>query len=329
MTVKLTLAAIAVGFLIDCIVGDPAFLPHPVVFIGRLISLLEKLLRKRFPKTERGEFTAGLVMTYAVVILTGAVAAGILIACRCISIWLYFGVCCVMCWQILAARCLRDEAKKVVDALENEGLLAGRRQVGMLVGRDTDELSEEEVVKAAVETVAENTTDGVVAPLFWMLIGGPVGGFMYKAVNTMDSMVGYKNDKYMFFGRFAAIFDDVVNFIPARIAAAFMTAASGLLGYDAKNAARIWRRDGRNSPSPNSAQTEAVCAGALHVRLGGDASYFGKLHHKPTQGDPDREVVRGDVRNASRLMYGASVIALIVFEAIGLLGAFFGGSPWS
>ena len=329
MTVKLTLAAIAAGFFIDCIVGDPAVLPHPVVLIGKLISLLEKFLRKRFPKTDRGEFAAGLVMTYIVVVLTGAVVFGILFACRAVSIWLYFGVCCVMCWQILAARCLRDEAKKVVDALEREGLPAARRQVGMLVGRDTGELSEDEVVKAAVETVAENTTDGVVAPLFWMLLGGPVGGFMYKAVNTMDSMVGYKNDRYMYFGRFAAKFDDVVNFIPARIAALFMTAASGVLGYDAKNAARIWRRDGRNSPSPNSAQTEAVCAGALHIRLGGNAYYFGELHVKPTQGDPDREVVRGDVKNASRLMYGASVVTLVVFEAIGLLVAFLGGLPWS
>ena len=264
-------------------------------------------------------------MTVLVVLITGAVVFGVLLACRLINVWLYFAVCCVMSWQILAARCLRDEAKKVVDALEKEGLPAARRQVGMLVGRDTDELSEEEVVKAAVETVAENTTDGVVAPLFWMLLGGPVGGLMYKAINTMDSMVGYKNDRYMFFGRFAAKLDDVVNFIPARIAAAAMIAASFVLGFDAKNAARIWKRDRRNSPSPNSAQTEAVCAGALRVQLGGNAYYFGKLHEKPTQGDPDYPVMERDVSNASRLMYGASVISLIVFEAVGLAAAFLGG----
>ncbi len=325
MTYELTLAAIVVGFIIDCFVGDPAVIPHPVTFIGRLISLLEKLLRKAFPKTDRGEFSAGLLMAVVVVLVTGGVVFGILFVCRVINIWLYFAVCCIMSWQILAARCLRDEAKKVVDALEKDGLPAARKQVGMLVGRDTDELSEEEVVKAAVETVAENTTDGVVAPLFWMILGGPVGGFMYKAVNTMDSMVGYKNDRYMFFGRFAAKLDDVVNFIPARIAAFAMIVASAFLGYDSGNAARIWRRDRRNSPSPNSAQTEAVCAGALHVRLGGNAYYFGKLHEKPTQGDPDRPVIKRDVSNASRLMYGASFYSLIVFELLGLLAATLGG----
>ncbi len=325
MTYKLTLAAIAAGFIIDCFVGDPAFIPHPVTFIGRLISLLEKLLRKAFPKTDRGEYSAGMLMAVVVVIITGGVVFGVLFACRLINIWLYFAVCCIMSWQILAARCLRDEAKKVVSALEKEGLPAARKQVGMLVGRDTDELTEEEVIKAAVETVAENTTDGVVAPLFWMLLGGPVGGFMYKAINTMDSMVGYKNDRYMFFGRFAAKLDDVVNFIPARIAAAAMIVASAFLGYDSGNAARIWRRDRRNSPSPNSAQTEAVCAGALHVQLGGNAYYFGRLHVKPTQGDPDHPVMKRDVSNASRLMYGASVASLIFFELLGLLAATLGG----
>ena len=325
MTYKLTLAAIAAGFIIDCFVGDPAFIPHPVTFIGRLISLLEKLLRKAFPKTDRGEYSAGMLMAVVVVIITGGVVFGVLFACRLINIWLYFAVCCIMSWQILAARCLRDEAKKVVSALEKEGLPAARKQVGMLVGRDTDELTEEEVIKAAVETVAENTTDGVVAPLFWMLLGGPVGGFMYKAINTMDSMVGYKNDRYMFFGRFAAKLDDVVNFIPARIAAAAMIVASAFLGYDSGNAARIWRRDRRNSPSPNSAQTEAVCAGALHVQLGGNAYYFGELHVKPTQGDPDHPVMKRDVSNASRLMYGASVASLIFFELLGLLAATLGG----
>lgn len=325
MTYKLTLAAIAAGFIIDCFVGDPAVIPHPVVFIGRLISLLEKLLRRAFPKSDRGEYSAGVVMAVIVVLVTGGVVFGILFACRLINIWLYFGVCCIMSWQILAARCLRDEAKKVVDTLDKEGLPAARKQVGMLVGRDTDELTEEEVVKATVETVAENTTDGVVAPLFWMLLGGPVGGFMYKAINTMDSMVGYKNERYMFFGRFAAKLDDVVNFIPARIAALAMIVASSFLGFDSGNAARIWRRDRRNSPSPNSAQTEAVCAGALHIRLGGDARYFGELHHKPTQGDPDNPVIKRDVSNASRLMYGAGIASLIVFELLGLLAAVLGG----
>ena len=212
----------------------------------------------------------------------------------------------------------------MVNRLEQDGLAAARTQVGMLVGRDTDRLNEEQVLRATVETVAENTSDGVIAPLFWMMLGGPVGGFFYKAINTMDSMVGYKNDKYLYFGRWAAKLDDIVNYIPARLSALGMILSAALLGYDGKNAARIWKRDRRKHASPNSAQTESVCAGALHIQLGGAASYFGQVHDKPTLGDPDRPIERADVSRSCRLMYGTSVFWLLVFEALSLCLFFLG-----
>ena len=315
----LRLLAIFLGFLVDCVLGDPAGLPHPVIFIGKLISCSEKTLRKLFPKTHRGEFFAGAVMAIFVPVISAAVPFGILFLCRKVSIWLSFAVSVVMCWQIFAARCLRDEALKVVAALKQGGLLAGRKQVSMLVGRDTQELSEEQVLKAAVETVAENTTDGVISPLLFMMLAGPCGGFFYKAVNTMDSMVGYKNEKYLWFGRAAARLDDAANFIPARIAAAAMIAAAALAGMDAKNAARIFIRDRKKSTSPNAGQTESACAGALHIELLGDAYYFGKLVKKPPVGDPDRRIERADVKRSCILMYGTSILLLMICEAAGAL----------
>ncbi|MBQ7143830.1 MAG: cobalamin biosynthesis protein CobD [Oscillospiraceae bacterium] len=308
----LTLAAILAGFLVDCVLGDPPGFPHPVIWIGKLISGSEKLLRRLFPKTPRGELAAGVVLAVLVPLCSAALSFGILYLCWCLSRWLYFAVCVLTCWQIFAARCLQREAKKVVDSLARDGLEAGRRQVSMLVGRDTENLSEPEVLRATVETVAENTTDGVIAPLLWMLAFGPVGGWFYKAVNTMDSMVGYKNERYLYFGRAAARLDDAVNFLPARIAALGMIAAAWLCGFDARNALRIWRRDRRRHASPNSAQTESVCAGALHLRLGGSASYFGKLVEKPTLGDADREIEQADVGRSCRLMYGTSVLLLLL-----------------
>lgn len=216
------------------------------------------------------------------------------------------------CYQILATKSLKVESDRVYIALKNKGLEAGRNAVSMIVGRDTQNLTEEGVTKAAVETVAENTSDGVIAPLFYMLIGGAVLGFTYKAINTMDSMVGYKNDKYQWFGTAAAKLDDVVNFIPARVSAVLMILAAYLTGMDGKNAARIFRRDRFNHKSPNSAQTEAVMAGALDVQLAGDAWYFGKLHKKPTIGDPVREMELLDIRRSHKLLYGTAMLGLIL-----------------
>lgn len=325
LVAKLTVLATLVGFVIDCFLGDPAGLPHPVCLIGRGISFLEKALRRRFPPSDRGTLFAGGVMAFAVAALSGLVPFCLLVLCQRVSVWLYFGVCCVMCWQLFAARCLANEAKKVLACLEREGLDAARKQVSMLVGRDTQALSEAQVIRATVETVAENTTDGVVAPLFWMLLGGPAAGFVYKAINTMDSMVGYKNERYLYFGRCAAKLDDAANYIPARLAALGMMLAAVLAGFDGRNALRIWRRDRRRHASPNAAQTESVCAGALHIRLGGNASYFGKLYEKPHLGDPDRPVAREDISRSCRLMYATSLLLLTVFAAIALPTVFLGG----
>ena len=322
-----TLLSVLAGFLIDCVLGDPYRLPHPVVLIGKLISLSEKTLRKCFPKTDRGAFFAGLVMAIFVPLVSAGVAFGILFGLYRLNPWAYFAASSIMCWQCFAAKCLAKEANKVVTALETDGIEAGRKQVGMLVGRDTDALSEPQVLKATVETVAENTSDGVIAPMLYMVLFGAVGGFFYKAVNTMDSMVGYKNDRYLFFGRAAARFDDVMNFIPARLSALAMIAVAPLCGLDGKNAFRIFLRDRKKHASPNSAQTESVAAGALHVELAGPASYFGKVVNKPTLGDPDRMIERTDVKKTCALMYGASILLLVLFEAILLPAALLGGLP--
>ncbi len=316
----ITALSVFVGFALDCLLGDPLGRAHPVVLMGKLISFLENQLRPRFPKTPQGERTAGTIMALTVPLVSADVGLLLLLLAWRLHPWVYLILSSFLCWQCFAARCLMTEAKKVVTCLEQQGLGAGRRQVSMLVGRDTENLTEEQVVKAAVETVAENTSDGVVAPLFWMALFGAVGGLFYKAVNTMDSMVGYKNDRYLHFGRFAAKFDDVVNFIPARLSALAMIASAFLLRLDGQNAWRIWRRDRRNHASPNSAQPESACAGALRVQLGGSASYFGKLYEKPTIGDPIRPIERGDVDRACQLLYGTSVLLLLVFGAIVLLG---------
>ncbi len=323
---QLTLLSVLAGFLIDCLIGDPHWIPHPVVLIGKAISLSEKGLRKLFPKTDRGAFLAGLLMAILIPLVSACAAFWILFGLWKLSPWAYFAMSSIMCWQCFAAKCLMTEANKVTKALETDGLDAGRKQVSMLVGRDTETLSEAQVLKATVETVAENASDGVIAPMLFMLLFGAVGGFFYKAINTMDSMVGYKNDRYLYFGRAAAKLDDAANFLPSRISALAMIAVSPLVKLDGSNAFRIWKRDRRKHASPNSAQTESVAAGALHVRLAGPASYFGKVVDKPYLGDDDRPVGRKDVSRTNRLMYGASVLVLVLLETALLAAALFGGT---
>lgn len=251
-----------------------------------------------------------------VVLVSTAVPAGILYLAYQYNFWLGIGIESFMCYQILAARSLQKESDLVYLALKNEGVEAGRKAVSMIVGRDTANLDEEGVTKAAVETVAENTSDGVIAPLCYMILGGAVLGFTYKSVNTMDSMVGYKNDKYQYFGTAAAKLDDVVNYIPARLSAYFMILAAFLTGMDGKQAWKIFRRDRYNHKSPNSAQTESVMAGAFDVQLAGNAWYFGKLHEKPTIGDAIRNIEIEDIRRAHRLMFTTEFLAIFV---LGLL----------
>ena len=316
----LTALSVFAGFGLDCLLGDPLSAAHPVVLMGKLISFLEKRLRARFPKTPQGERTAGRIMALTVPLISAGAGLLLLYFAWRVHPWAYFAVSAFLCWQCFAALCLMTEAKKVVTCLKTQGLAAGRRQVAMLVGRDTEKLTEEQVIKAAVETVAENTSDGVVAPLLWMALFGAAGGLLYKAINTMDSMVGYKNDRYLHFGRAAAKLDDGANYIPARLSALAMIGAAFLLKLDGRGAWRVWRRDRRNHASPNSAQTESACAGALGVQLGGSASYFGKLYEKPTIGDRRRPIERADVHRACNLMYGTSGLLLALYGVLLLLG---------
>jgi len=306
------LICLGAGFIVDLILGDPHSITHPVVIIGREISLLEKLLRKVFPKTPAGERMAGGLMWIIVVSLAWLVPALLLRACAMVSPVLVYVVGTIMCWQILAAKSLKDEALKVQKALENEGLESGRRAVSMIVGRDTARLDEKGVARAAVETVAENFSDGVMAPIIYMAVGGPALGFLYKAVNTMDSMTGYIDPPYTYFGFVPAKMDDLFNWIPARVSALVMLLAGRLLGLDAKNGWRIFRRDRYNHASPNSAQTESVCAGLLGLQLAGDAWYGGVLHKKQFIGDPLREIETRDIERSCRLMYTSAAAGLII-----------------
>ena len=316
MTAHLT--ALALGFCLDLLLGDPHWAPHPVRLIGHLIAALEKLLRKLFPATKNGLLAAGFVLVALVLGLSFGMTALLLWACGLVSPWLAFAVETVLCYQLLAARSLRDESMKVCRALEAGDLPGGRHAVSMIVGRDTERLDETGVAKAAVETVAENASDGVIAPLLFLAVGGAPLGMLYKAANTMDSMVGYKNDRYLYFGRCAARLDDVLNFIPARLAGALMCLAAPFAGLDEKDAWRIFRRDRKNHKSPNSAHTEAAAAGALHVQLAGPNYYFGKLVEKPTIGDDLRAVEPTDIRRVNRLMLAASALGAVLFCAVPL-----------
>lgn len=296
--------AFGLGFILDMILGDPYCLPHPIRLIGTLISRLEdRLLKKEAAAQEKRK--KGRLLVVAVTGSTVCTAAVLLVVSYMVHPCLGIAVETIMTYQTLAAKCLKVESMKVYRCLREENLAAARKAVSMIVGRDTDVLDEEGVAKAAIETVAENTSDGVIAPMLYDAIGGPVLGFFYKAVNTMDSMVGYKNEKYLDFGRAAAKLDDVMNYVPARISAYVMIFAAYIGGRDFNGgyAKKIYKRDNRNHASPNSAQTESVCAGALGIRLAGDASYFGKLVKKPYIGDALRGVETEDIRRVNRLMY--------------------------
>ena len=318
-----TLLAVVLGFLLDLCFGDPRWLYHPVRIIGKGITFLEKILRNIFPKTKTGERIAGGFLVVGIVAASSFVPWLILHLAYGFRTWLGVALESFMCYQLLAARSLRDESKKVYDALQTGDIEKSRYAVSMIVGRDTQNLTEEGVTKAAVETVAENTSDGIIAPLFYMMIGGAVLGFAYKSVNTMDSMVGYKNDRYLYFGRTAAKLDDIVNYIPARISALLMVVSCFLCGkeFDGKRAWYIFKRDRYRHASPNSAQTEAVCAGALGIRLAGNASYFGKIVEKPYIGDAERAVETEDIKRADRLLYATAVLceAICLFVLLVIL----------
>ena len=314
-----SLCALILGFFLDLIVGDPHWMPHPIVFIGKLIDVTEKVMRKIFPKTVLGENFAGAAVW--IVVVTVSTGLPLLI------LWLAYGVNCflglavetILCAQILATKSLRTESMKVYSALQTGDLEKARYAVSMIVGRDTQYLDEAGVTRAAVETVAENTSDGIIAPMLYLAIGGAPLGFFYKAVNTMDSMLGYVELPYKNVGLVPAKMDDVFNYIPARLSALLMLAAGTLLGLDGKNGWKIFKRDRYNHASPNSAQTESVCAGLLGLRLAGDAWYHGVLHKKKFIGDAHREIEDTDIPRACRLMYGTAVLSLVFFAAVKFL----------
>ena len=312
----ISLVALVMGYILDLIFGDPYWMPHPVRFIGNLISILEKVIRRFMPKTKRGEYIGGIILTVMVVSISMVIPLVIILMAKSINTYLALTVETFMCYQILATKSLKVESMKVYDELAKNDLPSARKAVSMIVGRDTKDLTFSGVAKAAVETVAENTSDGIIAPMIFIAIGGAPMGFFYKAINTMDSMVGYKNEKYMNFGRFAAKLDDVVNYLPARISAYQMILSSFFLRYDYKNAFKIYKRDRYNHASPNSAQTESVCAGALDVQLAGNAYYFGKLYEKPTIGDDIREINYDDIKKANRLLYCTSFISIVIISVI-------------
>ena len=306
----MTVWAVVGGFVLDALFGDPAWLPHPVVFMGRAISWLEAFLRPRLPKTPKSEVLGGAIVAFCLpvctLLLTGAVCWG---AARLHPL-LGLAVQMFWCGQALAARGLAQESTNVYRELIKPDLSAARKAVSRIVGRDTAALTAEGVTKAAVETVAENASDGVIAPLLYMLIGGAPLALTYKAINTMDSMLGYKNEKYLYFGRVPAKLDDVANYIPSRLAGLLWVAAAAFTGNSARGAWKIWRRDRRRHASPNSAQTESACAGALGVQLAGPAYYFGQYYPKLTIGDALRPIEPADILRANRMMYVASSFAL-------------------
>ena len=304
------------AFILDQIFGDPRNFPHPVVIIGKLISAMERFTRKVFPKTNRGELAAGAFTWLVVATVSFAVPFIALVLLAKVNVWAAFALNTFWSYQIFASKSLKEQSMLVYRYLEAEDLPNSRKYLSWIVGRDTSELDPEEITKAVVETVAENTSDGVTAPMLYMMILGAPLGMLYKAINTMDSMLGYKNDRYMYFGRIPAKIDDVANFIPARITGLLMCLTAPLIGLDGGNAYRIYKRDRLKHLSPNSGHLEAACAGAMHIMLGGDSFYFGKLVEKASLGDPDREVRITDIPLSIKMMYASSLAMLALLEVV-------------
>jgi len=306
---------IIAAFILDCIVGDPQNPIHPMRIIGNGIMLGVNAHKKVNNKNTAAQFIMGALLTLTIIGLSYAVTAYITWGVYYLNFWLGLVVEAVICYFLIAPKALRDESMKVYRSLEAGDIEGARKNLSFIVGRDTQNLDMPGVVKAAVETVAENLSDGVIAPLLFICAGGAPLGMAYKAVNTLDSMIGYRNEEFEYFGKFAARLDDVVNLIPARISALLMLMGSVFIGADVRGAARIYMRDRYNHKSPNSAQTESVCAGALGLRLGGDSFYGGVLVKKPTIGDGVHEPEPKHIPVANRLMYAATVSAVVLTAA--------------
>ena len=310
----MNIAAMLVGFVLDLIIGDPEGWTHPVIWIGKWISFVEKRLRKRGGNLRR----SALVLTASTVLIAMAATAAMLGILALIHKAALFIGMCIISWWCLSAKCLAVEAKGVYRAL-GVSVEKGRTQVARIVGRDTTELSEEEIICATVETVAENTTDGVISPMLYLAIGGPVLAMGFKAASTLDSMVGYLNEKYRDIGWSSAKLDDVLNYIPARICGWLMCIGAFFVKLDGKNAIRIMKRDHANHLSPNCAWSESAAAGAMHIQLGGTHTYFGKVVEKPTIGDDDRPVEKRDILRANRLLYVSSALMAGIAALAGVM----------
>lgn len=325
-----TIGILFCGFILDLILGDPRKMPHPVKWMGKYISCSEKVLRKTLPDNRWGQVMGGMLLTVSLVVLSLVIPLLILYGCgqldgivfentgikNCIT----YIVTSVMCWQVIACKDLKKETMAVYDSLEDGNLPEARKNLSMVVGRDTLYLGEPAVARAAVETVAENTSDGVIAPMFYFALGGAPLAFAYKAINTLDSMIGYKNEKYFFFGRYAAILDDIANFIPARITGILMIVTSFFLKLNGNEAWRILKRDRKKHTSPNAGVPEAACAGALMVRLGGLSMYNFKPVDKPYIGDDTVKINKEHIKDANRLMLGTawSLIILLIVIAVAI-----------
>lgn len=310
----MNLLSIYTGYVLDLIIGDPYSFPHPVRFIGKLISFVEKQIRK-ITSSDKGLKIAGFVLWFVVVGVTLGSTSIVLHLFEFNKI-VYFAVNTILIYTTLATKCLKDESTKIYKVLKTGDLEKSRIQLSYIVGRDTTNLSEKEIVRATVETVAENTVDGIIAPLFYGVIGGAPLAMAYKAINTLDSTVGYKNDKYYYLGYASAKIDDIANYIPARLGVILLSLGSLLTGFNFKNALKIGIRDRKNHKSPNCAFSEGAIAGALGIQLGGTNVYFGKEVYKPTIGDKSREIEIEDIVRTNKIMYSSSIISIIIFTAI-------------
>lgn len=312
----MTILSLITGYIIDLLIGDPKNIPHPICFIGNLISLCEKILRKIFHNNPKSLRIAGTLLTIVVLAISTLIPLAILLIANKIHPIAQYIIESIMIWQILATKSLKTQSMYVYHSLKAQDIEKSRFNLSMIVGRDTANLNEKAIIKATVETIAENTSDGVIAPMIYCALGGATLGFAYKAINTMDSMIGYKNEKYRDFGRTAAKLDDFVNYLPSRICAWIMIFSSFLLRMNTKNAVKIWKRDKRKHKSPNSAQTESVCAGALEIQLAGDAVYGGTVHKKDFIGDKIREIEITDIKKANTLMLVTSLVSIGVITIL-------------
>ena len=319
INININIIIITLGFALDLLFGDPEGWPHPVILMGRIISRLEKILRGKFNKNPGYEFISGVILVLIVIFLCFFTPLLILYAADKINKNFSFLLRVYWTWRILAIKNMADEGKRVYNKLNQNDLLSARKAVSRIVGRDTENLDCAGVIKAAIESISENFTDGIIAPMFYLFLGGVPLAMAFKAISTMDSMIGYRTEKYHYFGRAAAKLDDAANYIPARIAALCWICAAGVTGQDMKNAYKIWRRDANKTDSPNAGQTESACAGALGIRLGGPAVYFGEYHEKAYLGDDLKSIQAADILRANRILYAASLIFLGVLNLTGIL----------